>query len=452
VGTKKRLIGCAASLLLLARMCPAGEAPVRAAHTSDPVLERLVAEALVKNPDVAVSQGAAEAANFRIAPARTLPDPFLSLNYQNDGKQFTLGTRDMTFLGAMISQPLPWPGKLHLAGEIAGSEAKQVESAVLGRSRRAVEARVRRAYYEWQVARALLDLVGERRSAWRQIEGVVRERYAAGLAVQQDLLRAQVEILRLDEESALKTAALAARLADLNRAVGRPQDSPIENAKPLELDASIPELSRILDAVREESPELAGEEAGIAADRFRVDLAKKDFLPDFVASAGPMYRGGLDPMWQVGLGISLPIYSGSRQRNRLRGAQAALRSVQAQLASTGQELELRTRERYETLKGVFLAAQIYRDGVIPVDQLSLESALASYRTGKIPFITVLDALNSLYADRSNLLTHLANAEKLRVAIDEADLAATAEMSSAPGLAAGANPMAGSSAGSTGPMR
>jgi outer membrane protein, heavy metal efflux system len=395
--------------------------PNRAADTSDPVLERLVAEALAKNPDVAASEGVVQAAQFRIAPAKTLPDPFLSFNYQNDGRKFTLGTRDMTFLGAMISQPLPWPGKLRLAGEIAESEAKQVESAALDRSRRAVEARVRRAFYEWQAARALLELVEERRSAWRQIEMVVKARYAAGLAVQQDLLRAQVEILRLDEEAALKIAALAARLADLDRAVGRPQDSPVENAKPLELDASIPELSRILDAVREESPELAGAEAGIAADRFRVDLAKKEFLPDFVASAGPMYRGGLDPMWQVGLGISLPIYSGSRQRNRLHEAEASLRSGQAQLASAGQELEFRTRERYETLKGILRAAQIYRDGVIPVDQLSLESAIASYRTGRVPFITVLDALNVLYADRSNLLTHLANAETLRVAIDEADL-------------------------------
>jgi outer membrane protein TolC len=448
----KRLIGCVTSLLLLARVCLAGEAPTRAAHTADPALERLVAEALAKNPDLAVSQGAAEAATFRIAPARTLPDPFLSFNYQNDGKRFTLGTRDMTFLGAMISQPLPWPGKLRLAGKIAGSEAKQVESTALGRSRRAVEARVRRAYYEWQVARALLGLVEERRSAWRQIEGVVRERYAAGLAVQQDLLRAQVEILRLDEEAALKIAVVAASLADLDRAVGRPQDSPVENAKPLELDASVPELSRILETVRTEHPELAGAEAAIQAGRFRVALARKDFLPDFVASAGPMYRGGLDPMWQVGLGVSLPIYSGSRQRNRLREAEANLRSGEAQLASAGQELEFRTRERYETLKGILRAAQIYRDGVVPVDQLSLESAIASYRTGRVPFVTVLDALNALYADRSSLFTHLADAEKLRVALDEANLQAGAAMPSAGSTAGSASPNAGSPGGSSGPMR
>ena len=426
--------------------------PERIADTSDPLLEGLVAEALHENPDTKVADASVEAAGFRIVPAKTLPDPFLSLNYQNDGKQFSLGEKDMTFLGATFSQPLPWPGKLRLAGEIAGGEAKQVESAVRGRTRRSVEARVRRAFYEWKLARALVQLTEERRSASREIEAIVRERYSAGLAVQQDLLRAQVEVLRLDEDAAVRSAAVAARLADLDRAVGRPQDSPIEDPKPLELDASVPDLSRILEAVRAEHPELAAGEAAIQANRLRVDLAKKNLRPDFVASAGPMYRGGLEPMWQVGLGISLPIFSDSRQRNQVREAEANLRAGQAELLSAGQELELRTRERYEALQGVVRGAQIYRDGVIPVDQLSLESAMASYRTGRVPFVTVLEALNSLYGDRSSLLAHLADAQKLRVAIDEADLPASAPMPSAGTATGSMSANAGSPSGSSGPMR
>ncbi|HET9795870.1 MAG TPA: TolC family protein [Thermoanaerobaculia bacterium] len=437
-------------MALFAAAVPAvvgGAPPTKIADTSDPVLERLVEEALHENPDARSAAAEADAARFRIAPAGTLPDPFLSLNYQNDGRQFSLGTKEMTFLGATFSQPLPWPGKLRLAGEIAGGEAKQVESAVLGRSRRSVEARVRRAYAEWQLATALRNLAEERRSTWREIEGVVRARYSAGLAVQQDLLRAQAEILRLDEEAAVETANVAARLADLDRAVGRPQDMPVENARPLDLDPALPELSRLLESIRAGHPELAGAEAAIQTDKLRVDLTKKEFLPDFVASAGPMYRGGLDPMWQVGLGISLPIYSGSRQRNRLREAEANLQSGEARLASARQELEFRTRERYETLKGVLRAAQIDRDGVIPIDQLSLESAIASYRTGRVPFVTVLDALNALYSDRSNLYVRLADAGKLRVAIDEADLQTGPAMAPSVRPAASMSSNAASPAGS-----
>jgi outer membrane protein TolC len=81
--------------------------------------------------------------------------------------------------------------------------------------------------------------------------------------------------------------------------------------------------------------------------------------------------------------------------------------------------------------------------VLPVDQLSLESAIASYRTGKVPFVTVLEALNTLYADRVLLLTRLAEAEKWRVSIDEADLQAGA------GMAAAAPAAAPAAMGSTG---
>ena len=65
----------------------------------DPALEALVAEALRTHADIAAVTTRAEAAGFRIAPAQTLPDPFLSFNYQNDGWAFSLGQEDMTFLG-----------------------------------------------------------------------------------------------------------------------------------------------------------------------------------------------------------------------------------------------------------------------------------------------------------------------------------------------------------------
>lgn len=410
---------------------------------TDRTLENLVAEALGGNPDAAASSAAAEAARFRIVPARTLPDPFLSFNYQNDGKGFSLGRRDMTFLGAMFSQPLPWPGKLRLAGEIAESEARRVELGAVGRTRLAIEARVRRAYYDLVLSRSLLDLIEDRRRAWQQIEGVVRERYAAGLAVQQDLLRAQTELLRLDEARADQQAAAQSRLAELNRAVGRPQEAPLETPRFSGFREEVADLSLVRQAAQDRSPELATAREAIVTTRRGVDLARKQFLPDFVASAGPMYRGGLDPMWQVGVGVTLPVYAGSRQRNRLRETEAEARAREASLSATSQELDFRTRERFESLQAAVRVAKLYRDGVLSIDQLSLESALASYRTGRVPFVTVLDALNTLYGDRATYLTRIADSEKWRIAIAEADLGATAAMSGA-GSAAPAPVTAGSS--------
>jgi hypothetical protein len=93
----------------------------------------------------------------------------------------------------------------------------------------------------------------------------------------------------------------------------------------------------------------------------------------------------------------------------------------------------------ENLAAAIRVARLYRDGVLPVDQISLESAIASYRTGTVPFLTVLEALNTLYADRARLLARLADAEKWRVSIDEADLLDGAGMKAAPTAAATMGP-------------
>jgi outer membrane protein TolC len=450
-----RTIGC---IFLLAAVASAGALRAEAARATfaDEQLEALVSEALRKNPDVAAALATSEAAAFRIAPARTLPDPFLSFNYQNDGTAISLGEEDMTFLGGMFSQTFPWPGKLRLAGEEARQLAEQVRAGSVGRTQLAIEARVRRAYYEYLLAKALLDLIEDRSRSWREISAIVRERYAVGFGVQQDVLRSQVEILRLDEARSDQTAQVANRRTELNRMIGRQQESAIETGQRLDFRPEVPDLESLLQAARDKSPELGALERGIEAGRIRVSLARKDFLPDFTASAGPMYRGGLDPMWQVGLGITLPIYAGSRQRPRLNAAAAELRSDEARASSVGLELEFRTRERFETLSAALKVAKLYREGVLPVDQLSLESAVASYRTGKVPFVTVLEALNTLYADRAIYLTRLAESERWRVSIDEADL------QPAGGMSAGAAPSgpspgagmtnAGSAMGSPAPMR
>lgn len=438
-------LGWAASLAVATALRAGQTSPAPAsgprATLPDPVLDTLVSEALAQNPDVAASKATAEAATLRIEPVRTLPDPFLSLNYQNDGWALSLGSEEMTLLGATFAQPLPWPGKLRIAGEEAALRAEEVRAGTVGRAQLGVEARVRRAYYDTLLARALLALTEKRNLAWREISAVARERYAVGLGIQQDILRAQVEVLRLDGARADQTAEIANRLSELNRALGRPQEAPLEAEGRLEYRPDVQDRDTLLAAVRARSPELAALARGVEADRSRVDLAKKDFLPDFVASGGPMYRGGLDPMWQVGLGITLPIHVGSRQKPRLAAARADLRSDESRHASAALELEFRTRERFRGLDAALRVARLYREGILPTDDLSLESAVVSYRAGKAPFVTVLEALNTRYADEAVYLSRLAEAEKWRIAIDEAELTPSGGM---PASASGAPAVGGGS--------
>lgn len=428
----------AACLWLLASTAFAqtAEQPARASLL-DPRLEALVAEALANAPEMTSAQAGLDAARRRITPARTLADPFVSTTYQNDGRAISFGDAEGSFLGLMGSQSIPWPGKLRLAGAIAESEAKEIERGTISRTGLTLEARVRNAWYDLVLARAIDHIIDERRTASTQIEASVRERYAAGLAVQQDVLRAQVELARIEELEATQAATIASRLAELNRLVGAPQDRAVETPELLQEDATVPALQELLSITAARSPELAATEQAIETGRIRVDLAKKNFLPDFNVNAGWMDRGSFEmgPMWQVGVGVTIPLWIERRQQNQLAGAQAAVIGRTADNDTIRRELELRTRERSAQLDAALRIATLYRDKILPLDDLSLESALASYQSGKVPFITVLDALNTLYSDRAIYAGRLAESAKWRVAIDEASLQPTA-MSGAPSMGGG----------------
>lgn len=432
-----RFLFAAVALLLVAGTAKA-QGTTRATLT-DPALDALVAEALANTPETASARATVEAARRRIVPAGTLPDPFLSTTYQNDGRSISLGKEDGSFLGLMASQPIPWPGKLSLASKVAESEAREVESGVVGRTNLTIEARVRNAWYDIVLARAIDRILNDRRESATQIEASVRERYAAGLAVQQDVLRAQVELARIDELKAAQAATIVARTAELNRLLGRPQDASVETPNELPAVDAVPAADTLIASVAGRSPELAASLQGIETGRIRIDVAKKNFLPDFVVNGGSMYRAGFEmgPMWQVGVGISLPIWVERRQKNQLAEAQAQVNARTADSEVVSRELELRTRERIAQLDAALRVAKLYRDQILPLDALSLESALASYQAGKIPFITVLDALNAVFNDRALYAGRLAESAKWRVAIDEASLQPTA-ISSGPSMGGGSS--------------
>ena len=430
-----RFLFTAVALLLVAGTAMA-QGTTRATLT-DPALDALVADALANTPETASARATVEAARRRVVPAGTLPDPFLSTTYQNDGRSISLGKEEGSFLGLMASQPIPWPGKLSLASKVAESEAREVESGVVGRTNLTIEARVRNAWYDIVLARAVDRILDDRRESATQIEASVRERYAAGLAVQQDVLRAQVELARIDELKAAQAATIVARTAELNRLLGRPQDASVDTPSELPAVDAVPAANTLITAAAARSPELAASRQGIETGRIRIDAAKKNFLPDFVVNGGSMYRAGFEmgPMWQVGVGVSLPVWIERRQRNQLAEAQAQVNARTADSEVVSRELELRTRERIAQLDAALRVAKLYRDQILPLDALSLESALASYQAGKVPFITVLDALNAVFNDRALYAGRLAESAKWRVAIDEASLQPTA-ISSGPSMGGG----------------
>jgi cobalt-zinc-cadmium efflux system outer membrane protein len=405
--------------------------PAAAQETAPPGpearVEALVQEALAQNPDLKALVEAREASGARPRQADALPDPMVSVLYVNDGWTPSLGERDMTTLGFMASQELPWPGKRDLRRRIAEQEvvpsAERVE-----RQRLAVAAGVRRAFWNLVFAEELLAVLADEQEVWKETEGVARARYAVGQGAQQDVLRAQVEITRLEQRRAGLEGELEVREAELTRLVGREVKRDAAAGVGLVLRPETRDLAALEAEAEASLPELRAGNAGVERGVLAVDLAQRDFKPDLTVQAGYMNRGGLDPMWQAGVGVTLPLARG-RRRAAVAEAEAGRRAAALQVEAVRAQIRFRTREREAQLRAAERMATLYTDGLIPQARLSYEAAIANYQAGKVPFLTVLEALSTLYRDRTDHLGVLAAHERIRASIAEASLDATSEMPS-----------------------
>lgn len=418
--------------------------PAHAAEP-DPVLQALVRETLDRSPDLKRAQLTVASLRERAPQAATLADPTLAVAYQNDGWAIEGFDNPMmsTFFSIMATQPLPWPGKRQARQQVVAVDVEAAE-ALLGRIRLDLEAQIRRGYVGLLLAREQRRLVDDQDTLWQQAEAVAKARNAVGQGSQLDLLRAQLERARLAQTKASLLADERTRRTELNRLAGRPFDAVLEPKVALE-ELPLPDApADALDQTLGRSPELAAAKVAIRKAGLQGDLAQTEKRPDLAVTAGVMPRGfANEPMWQVGLSVTLPVWSGARLDRVATEAQLQAQAGEQAVRELTEVLGQRTRERLDLAQSTREINDLYRKGVLPRSHATVRSALAQYGVGKAPFVSVLEALNGWFADRSAFLGSLAQAHALSIALDQASLDA------APGIPVGAVGGAGSMGGGAG---
>lgn len=420
------------------------------AVAEDPVLTSLIHEALEQNPDLARSNALLEADRERIPQAKALPDPSLSLGLQNDGfKSLQVGKMETSFYQVMYTQPLPWPGKRSLRGEVAGLGADITKVAV-ERARLSIQADVKRAYFGLLLVRGQLRLLEDQAIFLENAQAITQARYEVGQGAQADLLRAQLERNRLSQTRFSLQSEERVLLAALNRLRGSSEDSAIPTAASLEqLQFHPMPIEEVLVQAEAQSPELQAARLGVKQAEASLDLAKRDRYPDFAVSGAVMPRGALEPMWSVGFSISLPVWSKQKQQRAVTEQDWRRKSQGSEATSVRNILHQRTRERSAQLDSALGTIRIYRDGLLVQSEATFHATLAQYETGRVPFLSVLETLNGWLADRSGLLQAVAQAEAIQIAVEEINLSGTPAIS-AQGLAAGSFGMGGAPGGSAMP--
>jgi outer membrane protein TolC len=438
---------------LLALLAPAF-APAEGGAPPDPLLARLVEESLAARPELAQARQQARAERERVPQAGSLPDPVVTLGLQNDGfGELAIGKMESSYYQVMVSQGVPWPGKLGFRTDLARLAAERAETGI-ERARLATEADVRRGYVELLLVRDRIALLEQLDAIWQKSASVARARYESGEGAQSDVLRAQLELNRLKQRRWGLQSDERVRVQALNRLRGRPLDEPIPttaSVRDLPLPPAPDAEAAFADAAAR-SPELKQARLDAAAADTGLSLARRDRYPDVAITAAIMPRGGpFEPMWQAGVSFNVPLWSWRKQWRAVEEGEA--RAAAGALGATTVEQLLRQRvsERTSALGTLLETVKLYREGLLVQSQATAESTLSQYRVGRLTFASVLEANAGYVGDQEGLLLALAEVQRLSIAAAEVSLVAGGGSSAGVGVGAGrgAVPGAGAAGGGGG---
>lgn len=387
--------------------------PVTDTLATETQLDTLLRRALTVNPQLQAARARVRAAQARIAPAATRPDPMLMFGVQNVPVSDPGFSEFMTMKMVGISQTIPYRGKLGLQRQIAERESEGTSATLVGTARQAVYD-VRVAYYELVFLDRAFDIVARNQALLDDLIRVTEIRYRAGSAAQSDVLKARVEATRLAATAVALTTQRRAALARLNAVIDRPGDTPVQQPTlPRAIvDAAITDTSQALEFVspalgalaahspfpsldsvqtvaEQYSPALQSHSAIIASQRARVDLARKAALPDITVSLQYGQRQALSDMLTAVVSLPLPLHRRANQDALTASANAELLALDAEHVGMQNGLRSDVTQLYTTAERMRTQLALYTKSTLPQSRAALSSATATYKAGQTDLLTVL---------------------------------------------------------------
>ncbi len=370
-------------------------------------LSVLIEELGTRNPEVRAARERWEAAQAVVPQVQTLPDPRLQLGYQR------MPMVPPVVEGAMygIGQEIPFPGKLKLKGEVAQRDAERLEQEYNATHLRLVAA-LKQVYYDLHFVHKSIDIVERNKALLTQFEKTAKARYSVGQAAQQDVFRAQVEISRVLDRLAVLDQQKESLHAAINRLLNRPPDGPLstpEEVRSSLLTLTLQELNR---RANEFSPALLAMAKSVDRSERSVSLAKRQFYPDFDVTALGIRNDKInDNGYQIMVGIKIPLFYESKQKQGVREAVATLEGTREDFAAVRQDLLFQVKDGFVQAQRAERLITILRDAIIPQATLGLQSAQAGYAVGKVDFLTLLNSLLTLQDSQLELHSEMVNHEK-----------------------------------------
>ena len=361
---------------------------------AQPTLQDYLAYAALHNPGLQASFNHWKAALERIPQVKALPDPKFTYTAFIREVETRVGPQEQKF---GLSQTFPWFGTLRLRGDVAVEAANGAHQRFEAEKLR-LFFQVKDAYYEYYYLERAIGITIDNLELLKHLESVAQAKARAGAPLL-SVIRAQVELGKLEDHRHALTDLRGPIAAKLNAALNRPYDAflpwpkqaPFRNVKLRE--------EVLFARLRENNPELKSLDFAIAGNEKAVELARKDSYPDFtlgfnyIDTAEALNlstpNSGKDPVTAI-IAVNVPIWRGKykaavQEAQLLREAAVNMRKERRNLLDV--ELRLALYQFRDSERKI----DLFRDTLTPEAEQSLNITEETYRAGNVDFLSLIDA-------------------------------------------------------------
>ena len=363
-------------------------------------VDQLIDEALQNNPEILAAKKRWEVFKEKIPQAFALEDPMLGFGIINLPTNFRFRDEDMTMKEISISQKLPFPGKRPLIREMAEKEAEAVFNEIQGKVHQIIKD-VKTAYYDLSHIHRTTEVTQRNKNILENFVKIAETRYAVGEGIQQDVLKAHLEVSKMVDELIMLEQKKRALGAKLNALLNRPPETQVgipEEVIFREFPFTIEELQKMAS---EMNPTLKVMKKMIESKEKAYALAKREYYPDFnFRFAYGQRDNGLEMKRRDTLTgmmeINIPIFYKSKQDRKVAEIKADTQAIEAQYQAMKNEILFMITDMGSMIQRGERQLELYKTGIIPQASFQINSAMSAYRVGKADFMTLLDSQMTLY--------------------------------------------------------
>ena len=386
------------SFLQLVLLCfIIGPSSVRAGNDlpgGSATLDRLVQEALAQSPLITAARRHWEAELNMPVQEATLPDPQITLQNMAVGRPIPgndLQTNNFAYVGYGVSQDIPFPGKLALRASVAEKDAEAARQAYEVEQRAIVE-QLRELYFNLFYMTNSLALLRQTHDEFERVAHITGAQYQVGMAQQQDVLKAQLQMTSILSEEETTRQELEQGQADLKAILGREPDSPdieVSEVNPSVFNLDSDQLRKL---ALNDAPVLRQARALEDKNEQSLELAREDYFPDFNIAFMYQRTGARFPDYYMGtVGLKIPLYFWRKQTPAVEQATLEKESARAQTNAARLSVSSQVQNQLIAVQTTERVLRIYSAGLIPQAEATLKSAIGTYRVGKVDFQTLLSA-------------------------------------------------------------